>query len=43
MKYKVVFLPEAMSDSVDIRQYLSQYYQSTVRKFNVGVNLKYIR
>ena len=33
MKYKVVFLPEAMSDSYEIRLYLSQYYQSTFRNF----------
>jgi len=33
MKYKVVFLPEAMSDADEIRQYLSQYYSNTVRKF----------
>ena len=33
MKYIIVFLPEAMEDSKDIRQYLSQYYESTVRNF----------
>ena len=33
MKYTVVFLPEARADSEEIRQYLSQYYESTVSNF----------
>ena len=33
MNYKAVFLPEARGDSEEIREYLSQYYESTVRNF----------
>ena len=33
MKYKIAFLPEAKADAEEIRQYLSQYYESTVRNF----------
>jgi addiction module RelE/StbE family toxin len=33
MIYKVVFLPEAKSDSEEIKRYLSQYYKSTVKNF----------
>ena len=33
MKYKIVFLPEAKSDVKEIREYLSQYYESTVKNF----------
>ena len=33
MKYTVRYLPEAMADAEEIRQYLSQYYASTVRNF----------
>jgi len=33
VKYQIVFLPEARGDSEEIRQYLSQYYESTVRNF----------
>jgi plasmid stabilization system protein ParE len=33
MKYKLTFLLEARADSEEIRQYLAQYYESTVKKF----------
>ena len=33
MKYMIIFLPEALADSEEIRNYLSQYYHSTVTNF----------
>ena len=33
MKYKIVFLSEAMEDSEEIRKYLSLYYKNTAKMF----------
>jgi len=33
MRYKIAYLPEARSDTRQIRRYLDQYYQSTVMNF----------
>ena len=35
MKYRVKYLPDTVTDREKIRDYLSQYYESTVRKFFV--------
>ena len=33
MKYHIKYLPETVKDRDEIRDYLSQYYESTVKKF----------
>jgi addiction module RelE/StbE family toxin len=33
MKYRLIFLPSAKRNLIEITTYLSQYYVSTVRKF----------
>ena len=33
MKYKIRYMPEASNDLEEIRLYLSQYYESTVKNF----------
>ena len=33
MNYRIVFLPEALSDADEIRRYLSKYYTTTVKNF----------
>ena len=33
MRYRVRYLPDTIRDREDIRAYLSQYYESTVKKF----------
>ena len=33
MRYEIAYLPEARSDTRQIRRYLAQYYQSTVTNF----------
>jgi len=32
-KYRIRYLPETMTDRTRIKDYLSQYYESTVKKF----------
>ena len=33
MNYRIRYLPETLKDKAEIKQYLSQYYASTVKKF----------
>ena len=33
MNYRLAFLPEAWTDAEEVRQYLSQYYESTAKNF----------
>ena len=33
MKYRLKYLPDTVTDMEEIRDYLSQYYESSVRKF----------
>jgi toxin ParE1/3/4 len=33
VKYKIKYLPETVTDREEIRDYLSQYYTSTVKEF----------
>jgi len=33
MKYKIKYLPDVVTDRDEIKMYLSQYYESTVRNF----------
>ena len=33
MKYHIKYLPDTVTDREEIRDYLSQYFESTVRKF----------
>ena len=33
MKYRIKYLPDTVTDREEIRDYLSQYYESTVSKF----------
>ena len=33
MKYRIKYLPETVTDREEIRDYLSQYYASTVKEF----------
>ena len=40
MSFKITFLEEAEQDMDDIEEYLSQYYESTVRNFFVKLKKK---
>ena len=33
MRYRIKYLPETITDREEIRDYLSQYYESTVKRF----------
>lgn len=33
MKYRIKYLPDTVTDRAEIRAYLAQYYESTVRNF----------
>jgi len=40
MKYHLKYLPETVTDRAEIKDYLSQYYVSTVKKFFVLLKVR---
>ena len=43
MKFRIKYLPETVTDRNEIRDYLSQYYESTAKKFFVLLKEKIAR